>query len=48
MNENIKRVVFLLGIDLIEKLRKASYDRKESMSSIVRKAIEAYLNETKN
>lgn len=37
-----KRVVFLLGPELIAKLRKASYERNESMSSIVRKAITEY------
>ena len=45
MKEEMKRVLFLLGVGLVAKLRKASYDRHESMSSIVRKAIEAYLHD---
>lgn len=40
-----KRVVFLLGPKLIAKLRKASYERNESMSSIVRKAIAKFTSE---
>lgn len=43
MTTMFKRVVFLLSLDLIAKLRKASYERRESMSSIVRSAIEEYL-----
>lgn len=41
----LKRVVFLLDHKLIAKLRKASYERNESMSSIVRRAIARFISE---